>query len=68
MKMLLAIAATVALSATAALACDFDKVNASADVDRKMTTASIATDEQRATDAVLLKKTEGLPEDVTVAE
>lgn len=68
MKTLLIIAAALVLSATAAAAeCDYHKVNAQAGVDQ-MTTASIPNDEQKAEDIVLLKKTDRVPEDVTVIE
>jgi hypothetical protein len=69
MKTFLAIVAAVGLSATAAAAeCSYHKVSAEADVDRSMTTASIATDDQKASDVVLLKKRERLPEDTAVTE
>lgn len=70
MKTLLIIAASVGLSATAATAeCSYHKqVNAAVDVDQSTTTASIATEEQKAEDVVLLKKTQRLPEDTAATE
>ncbi len=69
MKTLLIIATSVGLSATAAAAeCAYhSKVNAQAEVDQA-TTASIATDEQKSKDVVLLKKGERLPEDAATTE
>lgn len=69
MKTFLTIAAAVGLSATAAAAeCSYHKVSAEADVDRSMTTASITTDNQKASDVVLLKKRERLPDDTAATE
>ncbi|URK86123.1 hypothetical protein LP421_01710 (plasmid) [Rhizobium sp. RCAM05350] len=68
MKTLWILTAAFGISASAGSACDFDKVNAQVDVDRSMTTASIPNDEQKAEDIVLLKKTDRVPEDVTVIE
>ena len=69
MKTLLVTAAALGLSATAAFAqCDYHKVNASVDVDQSTTTASIEEKAQKATDVVLLKKTERLQEEAPVAE
>ncbi len=70
MKTLLIIAAAVGLSATAAAAeCAYhNKVSAGAEVDRSMTTASIATDEKKTNDGVLLKKGERLPENAARTE
>ncbi|WP_426124454.1 hypothetical protein [Pararhizobium sp. PWRC1-1] len=69
MKKVLIIAATIGLAATAAFAeCDYHKVNAQADADRSMTTASVTADEQKIEDVVLLKKTDSTPADAAVTE
>jgi len=70
MKTILILAAVLVLSASAAAAeCAYHKqVNAEAQVDRTVTTASVTPDEQKAEDVVLLKKADGAPADAAATE
>ncbi|GEO84349.1 MULTISPECIES: hypothetical protein [Alphaproteobacteria] len=62
MKTLVLIAAVLSLSAGAAFGeCGSHQTSASADVDRSMTTASVAVDQPGPADVVLLKQSR-LPE------
>jgi hypothetical protein len=67
MKTLLVIGAVMGFSATSAFAeCEYHKVNAAADVDTTLTTASIQTETK--TETPILLKGERLPSEQPAAE
>ncbi|WP_454287689.1 hypothetical protein [Rhizobium arsenicireducens] len=69
MKSLALIAAALSLSAGAAFAdCSYHKTTAALDVDRSITTASVAVDEDAAEKVVLLKQSRLPAEEQTATE